>query len=88
MTGDTETLELLDSGKLMKRARLHDLRHLNVSIRRKQGQDPKLIADQVGRTDPAFTMRLYTHLFEEDRIEAGINLSEALGSGTSTDELN
>ena len=86
--GDLETLELLDSGKLMKRARLHDLRHLNVSIRRKQGQDPKLIADQIGHADPAFTMRLYTHLFEEDRVEAGINLSEALGSGTSTEDLN
>lgn len=86
--GDTKTVKLLDSGKLMQRARLHDLRHFNVSIRRKQGQDPKLIADQIGHTDPAFTLRLYTHLFEEDRAEAGINLSEALGSNTSNSTLN
>ncbi len=72
----------------VRHATLHDLRHLNVSIRRKQGQDPKLIADQIGHTDPAFTMRLYTHLFEEDRVEAGINLSQALGSSTPGDKLN
>jgi integrase len=43
---------------------IHDLRHLNVSLRRKLGQDAKLIADQIGHTDPAFTVRLYTHLLK------------------------
>lgn len=78
---DTAGLALLDAGKLFPTVRFHDLRHLNVSVRRKLGQDAKLIADQIGHTDPAFTMRLYTHLFEEDRQAAGVNLLEAFGSG-------
>jgi integrase len=61
--------------------RFHDLRHLNVSLRRKLGQDAKLIADQVGHADPAFTMRQYTHLFEDDRSNAAVNLSEWLPKG-------
>lgn len=69
-------------------ATMHDLRHLNVSLRRKQGQDVKLVADQIGRTDPAFTVRLYTHLFEEKRQNAGIDLREALGSETPATDAN
>jgi integrase len=61
----------------VRHATMHDLRHLNVSLRRRQGQDAKLIADQVGHTDPAFTTRLYTHLFEDDREAAAVSLAEA-----------
>jgi integrase len=61
--------------------RFHDLRHLNVSLRRKLGQDAKLIADQVGHADPAFTMRQYTHLFEDDRSNAAVNLIDWLPKG-------
>jgi integrase len=60
------------------RARVHDMRHLNVSIRRRLGQDAKLIADQVGHTDPKFTEYLYTHLFEDDIDNAAVDLSEFL----------
>jgi integrase len=63
------------------RVRIHDLRHLNVSLRRKLGQDAKLIADQVGHSDPAFTTRLYTHLFEDDIASAAVSLSAVLPKG-------
>lgn len=86
--GNEEALKRLEAGDLMRRATLHDLRHLNVSIRRKMGQDAKLIADQIGHADPALTMRLYTHLFEEDRLAAGVNLKTALGSSTGLKERN
>jgi integrase len=72
--------DLLESAKV-PHIRLHDLRHMNVSIRRKMGQDAKQIADQVGHADPAFTMRLYTHLFQDDREEAAVNLSDWLPKG-------
>lgn len=58
--------------------RLHDLRHLHVSLLVKQGMDPRTIADRVGHTDPAFTLRRYSHMFEEQRQAAAINLSELL----------
>lgn len=62
--------------------RFHDLRHLNVSLRRKLGQDAKLIADQVGHADPAFTIRQYTHLFQDDLENAAVNLTEWLPKGS------
>jgi integrase len=62
--------------------RFHDLRHLNVSLRRKLGQDAKLIADQVGHADPSFTIRQYTHLFEDDISNAAVNLADWLPKGT------
>jgi integrase len=65
------------------RVRIHDLRHLNVSLRRRLGQDAKLIADQVGHSDPAFTTRLYTHLFEDDIAKAAVTLSAVLPNNSS-----
>jgi integrase len=58
--------------------RLHDLRHLHVSLLVKQGFDPRAIADRVGHTDPAFTMRRYAHMFEEQRQAAAMNLTDLL----------
>lgn len=58
--------------------RLHDLRHLNVSIRRRLGQDVKLIADQIGHSNPTFTVKTYTHLFADDRQAAGVSLTDLL----------
>ena len=78
----------LEAAASVPRATMHDLRHLNVSLRRNQKHDAKLIADQIGHADPAFTVRLYTHLFEEERQAAGIDLREALGSTTPSDEAN
>jgi integrase len=53
---------------------------LNVSLRRKLGQDAKLIADQIGHTDSSFTQRLYTHIFEDDREGAAVSLADAFGT--------
>lgn len=85
---DTQSVQELERGALFPRARFHDLRHLNVSIRRRMGQDAKLIADQIGHTDPAFTLRLYTHLFEDERTAAAIDLRQALGSAAPRESLN
>ena len=62
-------------------ARLHDLRHLHVSLLVKQGVDPQAIADRVGHTDAAFTLRRYSHMFEEHRTRTAISLTVLLGRG-------
>ena len=59
--------------------RMHDLRHLHVSLLVKEGFDPRTIADRVGHTDPAFTMRRYSHMFEDQRRRAAVSLDELLG---------
>lgn len=63
----------------MPPARLHDLRHLHVSLLVKQGVDPQAIADRVGHTDASFTLRRYSHMFEEHRQRTAISLDVLLG---------
>lgn len=58
--------------------RLHDLRHLHVSLLVRKGLDPRTIADRIGHADPSFTMRRYSHMFEEQRAAAAVNLTQLL----------
>ncbi len=58
----------------------HDLRHMHVSLLNKKGVDARTIADRIGHTDPAFTIRRYAHVFEEQRQAAAIPLLELLSS--------
>jgi integrase len=59
------------------RVRLHDLRHLHVSLMIKNGADPAQVADRVGDTLPV-VLSVYTHLFEEQRKAAAVSLAELL----------
>lgn len=68
----------------MPDARLHDLRHLHVSLLVKQGIDPQAIADRVGHTDASFTLRRYSHMFEEHRERTAISLDVLLGRTVAT----
>lgn len=58
--------------------RLHDLRHLHVSLLVRKGLDPRTIADRIGHTDAAFTLRRYSHMFAEHRKVAAVNLRDLL----------
>ena len=71
----------LKSGKLFPTLRLHDLRHMHVSLLVRKGLDPQAIADRVGHSDAAFTLRRYSHMFDEHRERSAISLPELLGSG-------
>lgn len=64
--------------------RMHDLRHLHVSLLVRKGLDPRTIADRIGHADPAFTLRRYSHMFEEQRAAAAIDLTRLLDRGAST----
>jgi integrase len=60
--------------------RLHDLRHMHVSLLVQRGLDPRTIADRIGHSDASFTLRRYAHVFEARRRHAAICLSDLLGS--------
>ena len=62
----------------VRRIRFHDLRHMHVSLLNKAGMDARTIADRIGHTDAAFTLRRYAHVFEEQRRAAAIPLLELL----------
>ncbi|CAN5671295.1 site-specific integrase [soil metagenome] len=63
------------------RIRFHDLRHLHVSLLIQLGLDPRTVADRVGHTDPSFTLRRYSHMFEAQRRAAAVPLPDMLGQG-------
>ncbi len=44
----------------------HKLRHTFASILVALGEDPRYVMGQLGHTDPAFTLRLYTHAMRRD----------------------
>ena len=47
----------------------HRLRHTFASILIACGEDPISVMRQIGHTDPAFTLRVYTHLMSRDADE-------------------
>lgn len=68
----------LQSAADLPHARLHDTRHLHVSLLVKHGVDARTIADRIGHTNAAFTLKQYSHAFEEQRQAAAIPLETLL----------
>ena len=58
--------ELADVPKI----RFHDLRHSHASFLLATGANPRLIADRLGHSDVAFTLRTYAHLLPGAQREA------------------
>lgn len=84
----TRTWHALQDRAGVPRARMHDLRHLHISLLVKQGVDPRTIADRVGHARASFTLDVYSHLFEEQRLAAAVSLKELLGVAKPPEELN
>jgi integrase len=64
--------ELLASRGLVplpKQLTTHKLRHAFASVLIALGEDPVSVMRQIGHTDPAFTLRVYTHMMSRDKAE-------------------
>jgi len=72
----------------VKRIRLHDLRHTAATAMIRRGYPPKLVADILGHTDPAFTLREYAHVWEEQREELAPSAAHLYGYLSETLALN
>jgi integrase len=59
----------------------HTFRHTYASLLIAQGNDPVFVADQLGHSNPAITLRVYAHLFRAAKQEhlARTALNEAYG---------
>jgi integrase len=65
-------------GKVFPHLRIHDMRHLHVSLLNKAGVDARTIADRIGHKNADFTLKRYAHTFEEQRQGAAIALTRLL----------
>ncbi|WP_019588210.1 tyrosine-type recombinase/integrase [Deinococcus apachensis] len=70
----------LAEGAEVQRIRIHDLRHTAITAMIRRGYGPKLVADIAGHADPAFTLREYAHVWEEERREFAPSAAELYGS--------
>ncbi|GGK90954.1 tyrosine-type recombinase/integrase [Deinococcus radiotolerans] len=56
--------------------RFHDMRHTAASLMIRRGIPPKTVSERLGHADVGFTLRTYTHLYDEQREEAAFDLSD------------
>lgn len=56
--------------------RFHDLRHTAASLMIRRGIPPKTVSERLGHADVGFTLRTYTHLYDEQREEAAFDISD------------
>ena len=67
----------------LPRIRFHDLRHTAASLLIRQGVPAKVVSDRLGHADVAFTLSVYTHLYDDQRRTAAIPLSQLLSATPS-----
>jgi integrase len=62
------------------RARLHDARHMHISMLIGQGIDIRTVADRAGHADAVLTLQLYAHALDAQKRRAALPLEVLLGS--------
>ena len=58
--------------------RLHDLRHYTATELFRQGHHARTVADRLGHSDPALTLRVYTHDTDDQAIAAAASLETGI----------
>ncbi len=66
---------------------VHELRHTYASIAASYGASVKMVQTQLGHADPALTLRLYQHLFDDDLDGLGERISEARNKALTHNSL-
>lgn len=82
-----ELLDAAGSVPLPEGLTPHGLRHTFASLLVALGEDPRYVMGQLGHTDPAFTLRLYSHAMRRDegdldqlRALAGLEPADSMGA--------
>jgi len=90
-----ELLEKAGSVPLPAGLTPHGLRHTFASLLVALGEDPRYVMGQLGHTDPAFTLRLYSHAMRRDegdldqlRALAGLEPADSMGAFGSKSASN
>jgi len=68
----------------LPRIRFHDLRHSHATDLLAHGEHPKVVQERLGHYDPAFTLRVYSHVLPGMQAQAAARLEQRLfGGGAS-----
>ncbi len=68
----------------LPRIRFHDLRHSHATDLLAHGEHPKVVSERLGHYDPAFTLRVYSHVLPGMQAQTAMRLEERLfGQKTS-----
>jgi integrase len=62
----------------LPRIRFHDLRHSHATDLLAHGEHPKVVSERLGHYDPAFTLRVYSHVLPGMQAQAAMRLEERL----------
>ena len=49
--------------------RIHDARHPWATVALLSGKNIRWVSEQLGRADPAFTLRVYAHVLRDDEVD-------------------
>jgi len=58
--------------------RLHDLRHYTATELMRSGHNARTVADRLGHSDPALTLRVYTHNTDDQAMAAAASLEAGI----------
>lgn len=64
--------------------RLHSLRHIFASYLARAGHPPAVIQRLLGHSTPDLSLRVYTHILEEDLAHVSLELSDIVGAEDSS----
>jgi len=64
--------------KAKLRIRFHDLRHSHATDLLAHGEHPKVVQERLGHYDPAFTLRVYSHVLPGMQAQTAARLEERL----------
>jgi len=62
----------------LPRIRFHDLRHSHATDLLAHGEHPKIVQERLGHYDPAFTLRVYSHVLPGMQAQTAMRLEERL----------
>lgn len=64
---------------------LHDLRHTAASLAISSGATPPAVQRMLGHSNAAFTLRVYTGLFDDDLDSVAVKMDALINSGLKAD---
>ncbi len=67
----------------VERVRIQDMRHFHASLAIADGMNAKMLADRLGHARASFTLDVYAHLFEEQRMASAVSISGLVPSHES-----